>query len=80
MSDTPLTVAGSMPQGLKKSRPMRPESETVAWSTLNGSLALHVKSQTAPNFWLELNLTPEFLRARLAELEGATGPTTTGGL
>jgi hypothetical protein len=77
--DTPLTVTGSMPQGLKRSRPIRQETEIVTWSTAGGSLVLHIDSTAAPNFWLEMNLTREFVEARLAELQGAGGLTSISG-
>jgi hypothetical protein len=69
MSDMPA-VTGSMPEGPDKARAISADAEMVSWSTLGGSLVLHVDSKPAPNFWLELNLAAGFLRARLAEIEG----------
>jgi hypothetical protein len=69
MNDTPA-VTGGIEIDPHRARPICAETEIVSWSTLGGSLVIHVDSKTAPNFWLELNLTAEFLRARLAEIEG----------
>jgi hypothetical protein len=63
-----VDVNGALPSEVPAPRRLDAETCKLTWSTVNGSLVLHVDGLVHHDFWLELNLPREWLESRLKEL------------
>jgi hypothetical protein len=61
-------LLGALPASVPAPRRLDAVTAWLTWSTEGGSLVLHVDGLAHPGFWLEVNLTREWVEARLAEL------------
>jgi hypothetical protein len=71
-------LLGALPEPVPAPRRLDADTARLTWSTEGGSLVLHADGLCHPDFWLELNLTREWVEARLVEL-AARPPERAGG-